>query len=401
MNRLLLVVAVSGAMFASCSPIWRTSISDNLNLGVRLAEATADDGTRNVWRVYPGDDDNRPRIEKTTTKTEVVPDVGMTVSALNRERAEASGVTPFRGVWVERVTNGKPADRAGIVRGDIVMQVDGQDVASAEQFADLVASRGAPDQPLPLTVRMKRKPGTAIENQEAATVAVTPIAAKVHKSSTDSIPLEASKGVLTYAGLQLASLEPDLTRSIYGTNTPALLITGVVTGSPAYYAGLRAGDRVVKVDQRPVESMQDVRDAVLARIQSANPSAATYDLAVARSGTAAGPGPEGEIAFEVDGPLGAHQASVPIGDAVDGSSQFYIPILIDYESQPHRTEFGFLNFILQFGFNYDSRVRPSATREPLETSRLSILPLGMFEVHHGVGESHYTLFWFIKFSSKG
>lgn len=399
MNRLLLLAAACCATFTSCSPFFRSSVSDNNNLGAQLAETSSEDGTRNVWRVYPGDD-SKPRIEKNATKTDVVPDVGMTVSAVSRERAESIGVTPFRGVWVDQVTSGKPADRAGIVRGDIVLQIEGQDVASAEQFADLVASRGVPEQPLQLTVRMKRKPGTAIDTHEAATVAVTPIAAKVRKSNTDSIPLEHSKGVQTYTGLQVASIEPDLARSIYGNNQPAVLVTGVVTGSPAYYAGLRAGDRVVKIDQRAVESMQDVRDAVFNRLHGAHPNAPTFDLAVSRSGPVAGGVPAGDIQFEVDGPLGAHQTAVPVSDAVDGHSMFYIPILVDYESQAHRTEFGFLNFIFQFGFNYDSRVRPSTTRASIETSCLSILPLGMFEVRHGVAESEYTLFWFIKFGGK-
>jgi hypothetical protein len=206
--------------------------------------------------------------------------------------------------------------------------------------------------------------------------------------------------VQTYTGLQVASIEPDLARSIYGTNQPVVLVTGVVTGSPAYYAGLRAGDRVVKIEGRAVESIQDVRNAVFARVHSAYPTAPAHDLALGRSDPIAGGGIEGDIPIEVDGPLGAHQASVAVSDAVDGSSQFYIPILVDYESQAHRSEFGFLNFIFQFGFNYDSRVRPSTTRAPIETSRLSILPLGMFEVHHGVAESQYTLFWFIKFGSK-
>ena len=103
--------------------------------------------------------------------------------------------------------------------------------------------------------------------------------------------------------------------------------------------------------------------------------------------------------IEVDGPLGPHQTTLAISDSITERSRFYVPILIDYESVCSESELGFLNFIFQFGFNYRSRVRPSETRAPVETSRLSILPLGMFEVNHGVRRSDYTLFWLIRFGS--
>lgn len=177
------------------------------------------------------------------------------------------------------------------------------------------------------------------------------------------------------------------------------LVTGVVAGSPAYYAGIRAGDRLLKIDGQNVRTIQDVRDAVLARAYNADPTAPMYDLAIARSTPIANGGRSDDIQIEVDGPLGPHQSSLAISDSITSRSRFYIPILVDYESVSDQSALGFLNFIFQFGFNYSSRVRPSATRAPVETSSLSILPLGMFQVHHGLRRSDYTLFWLIRFGS--
>jgi hypothetical protein len=398
MNKLQSLAIACCAALASCSSFDTMIVSDNVNRGVQLAESNRDDGSSSVWRAYPGNN-AKPRIELTAVSYNFVPKIGLRVVPVTRQRAEASGATPFRGVWVERVTNNLPADKAGIVRGDIVLRVDDVDVTSTEQFTDLILSRGVPDQPLSLTIHRKRRPGDAIDEDGSTTIAISPTGNKIRKSSTDSFPLEESKGVQAYTGMQMAIVTPDLAQKIYDIEESVALVTGVIAGSPAYYAGLRAGDRILKVDGESVHSIQDVRDAVLARVHNMQANAPMYDLAMHRKEPIADGGRSDDIQIEVDGPLGPHQATLGISASISNRSRFYIPIVVDYEAHAHQTDFGFLNFIFQFGFNYRSRVRPSATRAPVETSSLSILPLGMFQVHHGLTRSDYTLFWLIRFGS--
>lgn len=397
MNKLQLLAIACCAAFTSCTVHDRMVFSDNITRGVRLAEATTEDGTREIWRAYPGNDTN-PRIEMTSTKTQTVPHFGVYAEDVDRKRAKATGATPWQGVWISRVANGEPADRAGIARGDIILQLNGKDVTSTEQFLDLIANSDV-EQPASLLVRQHRKAGTAIDSERVVTIEVKAKGKKVRKSTTDSIPLEHSKGVQTYTGLQVAMVDTDLAKKIYGSNEAITLVTGVVTGSPAYDAGLRAGDRVTKVDGSPVQSVQDVRDAVLSRVQSLTPNAPTYDLATSRTTPLTSGLRSDGIMFEVDGPLGIHQTTMEVSDSITDRSRFYIPIIANYTSHANRTRVGFLNFIFQFGFNYRSRVYPSATRARNETSHLSILPLGMFEISHGVNNSRYRLFWLINFGS--
>jgi len=397
MNKLQLLAIACCAAFTSCTFHDRMVFSDNITRGVKLAEATTEDGTKQIWRAYPGNDTN-PRIEKTSTMVQTVPHLGVNAEDVDRKRAKATGATPWQGVWISRVSNGQPADRAGIARGDIVLQLNGKDVTSTEQFQDLILSTNL-ELPISLRVRQHRKAGAAIDSEQVVTIEVKAKGKKVRNSTTDSIPLEHSKGVQTYTGLQVAMVNADLAKKIYGNNEAVTLVTGVVTGSPAYDAGLRAGDRVLKVDGRPAQSVQDVRDAVLARVQSLTPDSPTYDLATSRT-TPLNSGLRTDgIQFEVDGPLGIHQATMEVSDSITDRSRFYIPIIANYTSHANRTRVGFLNFIFQFGFNYRSRVYPSATRARNESSHLSILPLGMFEISHGINSSRYTLFWLINFGS--
>jgi serine protease Do len=78
--------------------------------------------------------------------------LGVRVQDVTKELAEKLGLDETRGALVSEVTSGGPADRAGIDRGDVVLEVNRQPVEDAAQFAKLV--RGAePGKTLLLLVR--------------------------------------------------------------------------------------------------------------------------------------------------------------------------------------------------------------------------------------------------------
>ena len=223
------------------------------------------------------------------------------------------------------------------------------------------------------------------------------------ESSTDSIPLDGSVGIFQFTGLRLATLSAELCEELYGEGESRIIVSGVLTGSPAYYAGLRGGDRVLSCDGKPVESLNDIRAAVLGRVADGKLNGPRYDLFEAL-GHEKPADPGSDIVLEVEGVdvakgLGKHTAKLGVIEELEAESEFYIPIIVDYESDVNSADVSFLDFIFQFGFNYESRVRYSPSREPLETWELSILPLGMFEFEKGYNRSRYTLFWVIDFET--
>lgn len=364
--------------------------------GVRLAEVEDQDGTRSAWHLYPGQGES-PRIERTQSTLRIVPRIGASVSAVTRERAEGVGAVAWTGVWVEQVENGSAAFEAGLRSGDIVVSVAGVEVNSPEQFADLLATNGVPGEPLDVVALIQ--PRLNLDASRAPTeVIVTPTPGEVRNSKTDSIELETSPGVQSFTGLQAAEVPASLARSIFGEDRPIVLVSGVISGSPAYDAGLRCGDRLLQIDGQPIEQLVDVRRAVAERTRERYAGGPAQDLAnVQLSGTGSRPR---SMPIAVVGPLGPHTTEVTVTPGLEDSSDFHIPILLDYEANVTRKHISFLDFIFQFGFNYSSRIHPSGSREPLKTSDLSILPLGMFEVEHGFTSSRYRLFWIITWRTR-
>jgi hypothetical protein len=395
MRLLTATIVLPLALLTSCASFSKVYVADSDVGGAILASSTDADGTERRWKAYPGRGSD-PRIERTVVRVDTVAKIGVTARTIDRETAETRGLEPWQGVMLTQVVSGMPADRAGLVKGDVVLAVDGEPIASAEQFTDVLRSRAVPDQPLALTVRVGRRPGEGFDATSTATVTVTPVGERVRDTKTESIAIQASRGVQAFSGMQAAELEPSLVTEIYGGGSQ-VLITGVVAGSPAYLAGFRSGDRVLTVDGAPATSLDALRDAVLRRVHAHDPRTAGYDLASRRSSVPATAATSEPVVLEVDGLLGPHRAEVEIRDDIGERTSFYVPILTGYESTVDRTEWDFLDFILQFGFSYEGNYMSSPTRAPRRNSRFSLFPFGMFKVEHWPAWSRYTFLWFIDF----
>ena len=76
---------------------------------------------------------------------------GFRVQAVSGELLEALGVEGDAGVLVSDVEAGSSADRGGLVRGDVILRLEGESVAGVEAFHDVLVARGEGD-PLAMVV---------------------------------------------------------------------------------------------------------------------------------------------------------------------------------------------------------------------------------------------------------
>jgi serine protease Do len=83
--------------------------------------------------------------------------MGALIQGMDAELAKALGLDRPRGALVEEVEPGSPAQKAGIVSGDVVTAVDGQEVPHSEELPRMIA-RHAPGTHVKLTVVHDRRP---------------------------------------------------------------------------------------------------------------------------------------------------------------------------------------------------------------------------------------------------
>lgn len=333
----------------------------------------------------------KPEVVRTRKHKFGVATLGVQTESVSQKLADATDLTAWRGLIVERVVSGSAAARAGILKGDVLVKLNETQLSAPKQLKDLLEHTVEPDAEVTLSVLQVSPNGSYPVDPTEIAVTLTPKDVSVTESDTTA--LETDLGIFRLTGLQVGTLDSKLGEEIYDTAAPAVLVAGSMIGSPAYKAGLRSGDRVITCDGQPVISHEDISRAVLARARGADIPAEWFAPELRMNI----PEQTGNVQLEVEGPLGRHTASLAVDDDLEDEFEFYIPIIIDYESDIRSTSVSFLDFIFQFGFNYEDRYRASNTRSTANQSLLSLFPLGMFEFEHSPGYSRYCFFWIIEF----
>ncbi len=179
--------------------------------------------------------------------------LGVQIQQIDEEIAEGLGLESANGALVASVVPESPADAAGLQPGDVIV---GFEDAEIEDIKDLTRQVAAvrPDSEVELqvwrdgkTVELEVDLG---ENPEDLATRAS-VAAGEGDESTASL------------GLSLVPITPD-NRQRYGIDekVEGALVAGVAPGSPAALKGLRPGDVILRVGQKPVSNPSDVTGEV-------------------------------------------------------------------------------------------------------------------------------------------
>jgi serine protease Do len=176
--------------------------------------------------------------------------LGVTVQPVTSDIAAALGLSEIRGALVSGVTEAGPAARAGLTRGDIVLELDGRPIADSNALRNAVASR-RPGTSVPLTILRDGR-----ERTLTATLGELPSERTARGQESPS-----ERG--GRFGLTVEPLTPDTARRLgLAPATGGVVVTSVDPAGPAGRAGLRQGDVVEEVNGRTVASGAELREAL-------------------------------------------------------------------------------------------------------------------------------------------
>lgn len=175
--------------------------------------------------------------------------LGVYIQNLTPELAKAMGIKEDHGALVADVSAGGPASRAGIEKGDVILEIDGKPVGDINQLT-LQVSESAPG----TTIHLK-----VLHNTEAKTVAVT--LGELPEKSEQAAANQSSEGAL--AGVQVENLTPEIAQQLrLPAMTKGVVITGIDPSSPAADTGLQRGDVIQEVNRRPVTTVREYQRAL-------------------------------------------------------------------------------------------------------------------------------------------
>jgi len=179
--------------------------------------------------------------------------LGMTITDVTDELREAFDLPEARGALVQFVEEGKPAAKAGIRHGDVIVEIDGKPVRNNRELIDYISYR-----PVGSEVRL-----TLIRNGQRQTVTARTAQRPAEGDEEDEEEEGNIEPVRDKLGLTVQNLTSNL-RAQY--NIPdelgGVVVTDVKNVSPAGEANISEGDVISEVQGQRVTSVEEFRAAV-------------------------------------------------------------------------------------------------------------------------------------------
>ena len=175
--------------------------------------------------------------------------LGVTVQPITSDLARSLRLSEISGALINDVTPNGPADRAGLRRGDVVLEVNGAKVADSNELRNRIAQLG-PNARTELTI---------VRNGQTQKLSAT---LEALPSKTASAGTPASRGGEETVGLTVEPLTAQRARQLGVDSDSGLLVTRVDPDGPAADAGIRPNDVIEQVDGRAVRSAGELRQSL-------------------------------------------------------------------------------------------------------------------------------------------
>ena len=168
--------------------------------------------------------------------------IGVELSrTVTREMLQQMGSASGNGALVASVTRSGAADRAGVKRGDVIVEYNGQPVKDNDELVNRVVHT-TPGTSVPMKVLRDGKP-------QALTVKVEELDLAAEGGTPEEETTDASPGF----GLGIQDLTPDIARRLrLPSGTTGAVVVEVEPRSPAARAGVLERDVIVEVNRRQV-----------------------------------------------------------------------------------------------------------------------------------------------------
>jgi len=178
--------------------------------------------------------------------------LGMSITDVTDETREAFNLPEARGALVQSVESGKPADKAGVKHGDVVVEIDGKPIRNNRELIDYISY-----QPVGSNVKI-----TVIRDGKRQTLNAT---TAQRPSDGPAVEEEASAAepVRDKLGMTVQNLTAELRRSYnISDEIRGVVVTDVKNVSPAGEANISQGDVISEVQGQRVTNVDDFRSAV-------------------------------------------------------------------------------------------------------------------------------------------
>jgi serine protease Do len=201
--------------------------------------------------------------------------LGVRLADIDSDRAKALHLNEERGVEVVKVEPGSPAEAAGLKAGDVLLSYNGEVILGAQQLGRLVSETPKGRKVKIQFWREGKTETTAAVVAESRAPGAFPADLNIQmpevRFAIPEIPTPMVVWKSPALGIECESLDSQLAE-YFGVKR-GVLVRSVEKGSAGDKAGLRAGDVLTAVNDRPVTSAHDVVSCVRTQRRAGKPIA--------------------------------------------------------------------------------------------------------------------------------
>lgn len=213
--------------------------ADGLVIGMNTAIATSGGGSMGIGFAIPSNILKHVSAQLRTSGHVIRGYLGVALQKIDAKLAQAFSLEKNEGALVSEVVKDSPADKGGLKSGDVILKINGKLVENVGSLRTSIALM-QPNEKVNLTIIRNKEPmelsvmiGTHPENEVAA------------------------NDMQNKLGMLLQDLTPDVAQQLGYETDRGVLIKYVDPNSPAQDAGLRRGQLILSVNQKPVTSAEE------------------------------------------------------------------------------------------------------------------------------------------------
>ncbi|MCG9126459.1 trypsin-like peptidase domain-containing protein [Candidatus Poribacteria bacterium] len=189
--------------------------------------------------------------------------LGISMDSVSHQLAQKLQLDSTQGVIVNEVGKNSPAEKAGILNGDIIIEFNGKPVTGIDHLRFSVA-----ETPVGTSVKIKVLRNGKVKQvtaklKQRTKEALESLASRLESESEPAIiePEELPKSD-SFAGMQTQKLAPELARRYGYNNEQGVIVIKVEPDSPAADNGINVGDLIQEIDYFPIENLKDYEKAI-------------------------------------------------------------------------------------------------------------------------------------------
>ena len=176
--------------------------------------------------------------------------LGVMIQDITPELAKSFGLKEAKGVLISDVLKDSPAQKGGVIKGDVVLEYDGKRVEERTQFVKLVGNTQVGKKVKVVVWRNK--------DQKAFWVTIGEVAEKKIAQGKTAPGAEESN---TW-GFAVQEVGRAMAEKVGLPDDTGVMITEVEPGSAAQQKGLQAGDVIIEIEHSPIKGLAEFRKQI-------------------------------------------------------------------------------------------------------------------------------------------